>query len=223
MKDYRWLHNHVIKRFRSRRDMEASLPVAKTRAELISMVDSSYLSIMSRRIFRAGLRHALVDAKWPAFELAFFNFNLNRVAMMSDDELDGLMANTEIIRHWNKIKAVRHNAVFLLEMVKLHGSVGQWLANWPEADMIGLWSLLKKEGAQLGGNSGASFLRMSGKDTFLLTDDVVVALKAQGIVDRRPSAQRDLKKVQAAFSQWQMESGRPYCQLSRMLSMTVNY
>lgn len=223
MNDYQWLHNHVIKRFRSKRDMEASLPVARSRAELIAMVDSSYLSEMSRRVFRAGLKHALVDGKWPAFEKAFFNFNLDRVAMMSDDELDGLMGNTSIIRHWNKIKSVRHNAAFLREMVQLHGSVGQWLANWPEQDVVGLWTVLKKEGAQLGGNSGPAFLRMVGKDTFMLTDDVVVALKAQGVVDKKPTSQRDLNKAQQFFNQWREESGRPLCQLSRMLSMTVNY
>jgi 3-methyladenine DNA glycosylase Tag len=223
MKDYKWLHNHVIKRFRSRQDMEASLPVPRARAELIAMVDSSYLSQMSRRVFRAGLKHSLVDAKWPAFEKAFFNFNLDRVAMLSDDELDTLMGNTRIIRHWNKIKSVRHNAVFLREMVHLHGSVGQWLANWPEDDVVGLWLLLRKEATQMGGNSAPSFLRMVGRDTFLLTEDVSVALKAQGIVDKMPSSQRDLKKVQEAFNAWREESGRPLCQLSRMLAMTVNY
>jgi 3-methyladenine DNA glycosylase Tag len=223
MKDYKWLHNHVIKRFRSRQVMEASLPVPRTRAELIAMVDSSYLSEMSRRVFRAGLKHSLVDAKWPAFEKAFFNFNLDRVAMLSDDELDTLMGNTSIIRHWNKIKSVRHNAVFLREMVQLHGSVGQWLANWPEGDVVGLWLLLRKEATQMGGNSAPSFLRMVGRDTFLLTEDVSVALQAQGIVDKMPSSQRDLKKVQEAFNAWREESGRPLCQLSRMLAMTVNY
>ena len=67
------------------------------------------------------------------------------------------------------------------------------------------------------------FLRMAGKDTFLLTEDVSVALKAQGIVDKKPTSQRDLKKVQEAFNGWRQESGRPLCQLSRMLAMTVNY
>jgi 3-methyladenine DNA glycosylase Tag len=83
--------------------------------------------------------------------------------------------------------------------------------------------LLKKQGAQLGGNSGPSFLRMVGKDTFLLTDDVVAALVAQGVVDKRPTAQRDLRAVQQAFNQWQQESGRPLCQISRLLSMTVGW
>jgi len=66
-------------------------------------------------------------------------------------------------------------------------------------------------------------LRMVGKDTFLLTEDVVVALMAQGIVDKKPTSKADLQKVQSAFNDWQQQSGRPFCQLSRMLAMTVNY
>ena len=75
----------------------------------------------------------------------------------------------------------------------------------------------------MGGNSGPYFLRMVGKDTFILTEDVVVALKAQAIVDRKPSSQKDLRAVQQAFNRWREQSGRPLCQISRLLSMTVNY
>ena len=38
---------------------------------------------MSLRIFRAGLKHSLVDAKWPAFEEVFAGFEPARVVAMS--------------------------------------------------------------------------------------------------------------------------------------------
>ena len=79
---------------------------------------------------------------------------------MTDEEMDALMGNTDIIRHWGKIKSVRHNASYLLEVIEEFGSVGNWLAQWPVTDITGLWLTLKKQGAQLGGNSGPSFLRM---------------------------------------------------------------
>lgn len=223
MKDYDWLYHTVLERLGDGRQLEACLPIAKTKAELIARDDSFYLSTMSRRVFRAGLKHALVDAKWPDFEQAFFHFKPLRVAMMSDDEMDELMGNRRIIRHWNKLKSVRTNATLLLEIADQYGSVGQWLADWPEHDIVGVWTLLKQRGAQMGGNSAASFLRMVGKDTFLLTEDVVVALQAQGIVDKKPTSQRDLQLAQQAFNRWQQQSDRPLCQISRMLSMTVNY
>ncbi|WP_339339204.1 DNA-3-methyladenine glycosylase I [uncultured Oceanicoccus sp.] len=223
MKDFDWIYQHVLQRLGSAKALEALLPTPATASQLRAKNDAFYLSTLCRRVFRAGLKHALVDSKWPAFEQALFQFNPRRVAMMSDEEMDALMGNTDIIRHWNKIKSIRHNASFLLEIIDKHHSIGHWLAQWPTSDVVGLWTLLKKEGAQLGGNSGAYFLRMAGKDTFVLTEDIVVALKAQGIVDRKPTSQKDLKQVQAVFNQWAEQSGRPLCQISRLLSMTVNY
>lgn len=217
------IYHHVLERLGSEAEIAEYLSSPKSAAQLKKQSDAFYLSTMCRRIFRAGLKHSIVDAKWPAFEKAFFNFNPLRVAMMSDEELDALMGNREIIRHWGKIKSVRVNASLLVDIIEQNGSVGQWLADWAEDDIVGLWMHLKKQGSQLGGNSAAYFLRMSGKDTFVLTDDVVVALKAQGIVDKKPTSQRDLKKVQQAFNGWREQSGRPLCQISRLLAMTVNY
>jgi 3-methyladenine DNA glycosylase Tag len=64
---------------------------------------------------------------------------------------------------------------------------------------------------------------MVGKDSFVPTDDVVAALKAQNIIDKAPTSLKDLATVQAAFNHWQTQSGRPLCQLSAMLSFTVNH
>lgn len=223
VKDFDWIYQHVLQRLGDARELESFLAEPRSNEQLVAMADNEYLSTMSRRIFRAGLKHSLVDARWPAFEQAFFQFSPQRVARMSDDELDMLMGNREIIRHWGKIKAVRSNAVFLLDIIDQYGSVGKWLAAWPVEDIVGLWTVLRKEAKQLGGNSGAYFLRMVGKDTFVLTEDVVVALKALGVVDRRPGSQKDLQLAQQAFNQWRQQSGRPLCQISRLLAMTVNY
>src|SRR5215475_578974 len=45
--------------------LEARLPTPKTTAELTATPDDRFLSQMSLRIFRAGLKHSVVDAKWP--------------------------------------------------------------------------------------------------------------------------------------------------------------
>lgn len=223
MKDYAFIQQHVMERFGDEASLERYLLSPRSGRQLKAKSDAFYLSTMSRRVFRAGLKHSLVDAKWPAFEQAFFGFKPLRVAMMSDEELDALMGNRAIIRHWNKIKSVPANAALLLDIIEAHGSVGSWLAAWPEEDIVELWLTLKKQGSQLGGNSGAYFLRMVGKDSFVLTDDVVAALVSQGIVDKRPTSQKDLRLVQRAFNQWREQSGRPLCQLSQMLALMVNY
>jgi len=197
------------------------LPAAKTPEQLAAQTEAFYLSTMSRRIFRAGLKHSMVDNKWPAFEKAFQGFDPFVCAMMSDDEVDKHMGNRALIRHLRKIKSIRCNAQFMGAIAREHGSFGRWLANWPEDDIVGLWLQLKKKGCQLGGMSGPYFLRMVGKDTFLLTNDVQAVLIAQGIVDRAPSSQKDLRLVEAAFYQWQQESGRSLCEISRVLSLTA--
>lgn len=189
--------------------------------ELAAIPDDRIFSVMMRRIFRAGLKHSLVDSKWPAFEEAFYRFNPEAVQEMSDEMLEELMHNERIIRHFGKIKSTRENAMMMVDLAQEYGSVARMIAEWPEEDIIGLWTLLKKRGKQLGGNSGAYFLRMLGKDTFMLTDDVVVALKAQGVIEKKPTAQRDLKLVQQAFNDLREQSGRPLCQISRLLAFSV--
>ena len=201
--------------------LEARLPTPKTPAELAATPDDRYLSQMSRRIFRAGLRHALVDAKWPAFEEVFQGFAPRRVRAMPDEALEALLADERLIRHWGKLKSVRDNAAAMLELASEHGGFGNWLARWPGDDIVGLWEALAKGFSQMGGNSGPSFLRMVGKDTFILTPSVVAALKHWGAVAAPPKSRRDRAEVQEAFNAWAAESGRPLSHLSLILAASV--
>ncbi len=201
--------------------LEARLPQPKTAAELKATPDDRYLSQMSRRIFRAGLKHSLVDAKFPAFEEVFHGFDPRRVRAMSDEALEALLGDARLIRHWGKLKSVRDNAAAMLEVAAGHGSFGAWLAAWPGADIVGLWEALAKQFSQMGGNSGPMFLRMVGKDTFIPTPSVVAALKQCGVVAAPPKNRQDRARVQAAFNAWAAESGRPLCQLSLILAASV--
>ncbi|MGE5272122.1 MAG: DNA-3-methyladenine glycosylase I, partial [Thiohalocapsa sp.] len=153
--------------------LEARLPTPKSPEQLAATPDDRYLSQMSLRIFRAGLKHALVDAKWPAFEEVFHGFAPRQLRAMSDEALEALLADSRLIRHWGKLKAVRDNAAAMLEVMAEHGGFGRWLAGWPGDDVVGLWEALAKGFSQMGGNSGPAFLRMVGKDTFILTPAVV--------------------------------------------------
>jgi len=200
--------------------LETRLPRPKTPAELTATPDDRYLSQMSLRVFRAGLKHSLVDAKWPAFEEVFHGFDLRRVRAMSDEALEGLLGNAKLIRHWGKLKSVRDNAAAMLEVAAEHKSFGAWLAGWPGEDIVGLWEALAKRFSQMGGNSGPSVLRMVGKDTFILTPSVTSALKHWGAISAPPKNRADRAAVQAAFNGWAKESGRPLCQLSLIVAMS---
>lgn len=188
---------------------------------LAKVPDDRCLSAMTWRIFCAGLKRSLVDGKWPDFEKAFFGFIPEKVALMSDEQLEKLMQNRALIRHFGKIKATRVNALMVEEISQKAGGFGRFLADWPVEDTHQLCIFLKKNGSQLGGNSGAYCLRIIGRDTYVLTDDVVTALKAQGVIDKRPTAQRDLQRVQTAFNELRTQSGYHLCQISRLLAFSI--
>ena len=223
MRDYKWLHEYCLNRFGSVAALEARLPTPLMAAELRQIGDDRYLSLIALRVFRAGLKHSLVDAKWPAFEQAFFGFDPHKVVLMGAEHLERLMQDARLIRHLGKLKSVPRNAQFVLDVAHERGSFGVLIADWPCNDIVGLWKYLAKHGAQLGGLSAPRLLRMIGKDTFVPSDDMVAALKAQGIVDKAPTSLKELAAVQDAFNQWQAQSGRPLCQLSVMLAHTVNH
>ena len=223
MRDYAWLSSYCLNRFGGPAELEARLPQPRSAEALRELGDDRYLSLIALRVFRAGLKHSLVDAKWPAFEEAFFAFDPHKVVLMGAEHLERLMQDSRLIRHLGKLKSVPRNAQFVLDVARERGSFGQLIADWPSSDIVGLWKYLAKHGSQLGGLSAPRLLRMIGKDTFISTDDLVAALKAQGIVDKAPTSQKELASVQAAFNQWQAESGRPLCQLSVMLAHTVNH
>src|SRR5690348_6056109 len=79
--------------------LAARFPAVKSPAQLKRVGDDRYLSLMALRIFRAGLKHSLVDAKWPAFEDAFSGFEPRLVRAMSDEEVEDLMKDPRLIRH----------------------------------------------------------------------------------------------------------------------------
>lgn len=201
--------------------LRSRLPAVADHETLMSRPDAWYMSTLTRRIFRAGLRHAVVDARWPAFEQAFFGFDPDKLVLMPDSMLDQRMQDPRLIRHYGKMRAIPANARMILDIRQEHGSFGRFLAQWPDDDIVGLWRELARRGQQLGGNSAPAFLRMTERDTWLPTTDVTAALVAQGVIDRRLASQRDRRAAQLAFNRWREESGWPLAHLSRVLSMTV--
>ncbi len=200
----------------------ARLVAPRTAAELRSIPDDRYLSKMSLRIFRAGLKHELVDAKWPAFEEVFHGFDLARCAALYDEDIETLLGDRRLIRHLGKLRAVRRNALAMLDVAREHGSFAAWIAGWPAADIIGLWGALAKRFSQLGGNSAPVFLRMVGKDTFVPTDWVAKGLVHWRVIEGAPTTRADRALMQQAFDRWAAETGRPLCQLSQILALSID-
>ncbi len=197
------------------------LPEIKSVRALRAIKDDRYLSRMSQRVFSAGLKHDMVAKKWPAFEEAFLGFEPARVANMPEEDVEALMQDRRLIRHWPKIRSVPANARAMLELAAEAGSFGKWLTAWPEDDTVGLWAAIGKRFTQMGGASTPYFLRWVGMDTFMITPDVTSALIEAGVVTRKPTAKKELAAVQDAFNTWAAESGRPLSEISRTLALAM--
>lgn len=199
----------------------ASLPEVKSAGDLAAIGDDRWLSMAARCVFQAGFSWKVVDAKWPGFEAAFDGFDPGRWSLMSDDDLDRLLKDSRVVRHATKLTSVGENAVFLRELAAEHGSAAAFFAGWPDTDYAGLLQVLKKRGSRLGGATGQYFLRFMGKDSFITGRDVVAALIREGVIDRPPTSQGAMARVQAAFNTWAAESGRTMAAISKTLACTV--
>lgn len=218
MHDFSYFYDAAVKVLGSKSELEKRLPAVLSKRQLNARSDSEYLSLMCRRVFRSGLQHKMVDARWPAFEKTYFEFNPQKLVLLSDEQLDQRMHSEGVIKHWGKTKAIRVNAQLVLDKSDEAGGFGRWLSNWPTENIVGLWQVLKKEGAHLGGHSGSRFLRMAGVDTFLLSQDVVDVLCAHGYIEREPKTIVEQKQLQSLFNQWASYSDWPLSHVSRVVS-----
>jgi 3-methyladenine DNA glycosylase Tag len=222
MQSFESIYKKAINRCGGVEAVEEVLPKPRNTNELKKLTDAFCLSNMSCRIFQAGLNRKIIDNKWPAFNEVFYEFDIDRVRMMSDDALATLMNEKRIVRHWGKIQSVRHNAQTIHEFNEEQGGFIKTLAEWPSDNIVEFWHILKKQFKQLGGASGPYFLRRVKKDSFLLTGDVTKALFRWGAIDEMPKNKKQLQHVQNCMNQWQEESDRPYCQVSMILALSVD-
>ncbi len=202
--------------------LEEKLPNPLSKKKLAKIPDDRWLAMMTRFVFSAGFNWKVIENKWDGFEAAFHGFDIGWCAMMSDDDVDQLVADTRIVRHGAKIRSVRENAAFIGDLVREHGSAGAVLGGWPNTDFVGLLDLLKKRGSRLGGTSAQYFLRFMERDSFVLSRDVVAALIREGVVDKDPKSKRDMAAVQEAFNGWMEQSGRGLSAISRVLALGID-
>ncbi|MCL1051319.1 DNA-3-methyladenine glycosylase I [Shewanella abyssi] len=201
--------------------LEQLMSTSLTEDEIGQCSDAQLLSEMSKKVFQSGFVWRIVEAKWPAYEKSFFDFEPFKVLMLSPEQLQDRASDVALIRHLKKTMAIYDNAHMVNNIAREQGSFAEFVASWPSEDITGLWATLKRKGTRLGGNTGPYFLRAIGKDTFLLTSDVQGYLKAHNLVDYGFSSKAGLKQVQAVFNHWQQQSGRSLADISRILACSV--
>lgn len=189
---------------------------------LADVPDSRILATMAQRIFSAGFVWRVIEQKWPGFEEAFLGFEPKRLLFQPDDFWHDLASDTRIVRNPQKIRSVRENAVFVDRVSTEHGGFGKFLAGWPADDQVGLTAYLGKHGSRLGGNTGAYLLRWLGWDTFVVSSDMVAALRDSGLdIAENPTSKKDRAAIQSQINEWAAETGLPRAHISRILAMSM--
>jgi len=205
----------------SREAVESEMPAVKTPDEIKTTGDDRILALMTRGVFQAGFSWKVIENKWDGFEAAFEGFVPVRWKFMSDDDLDTLVSDKRIVRNGQKIVSVRENAIFLCDLEDEYGSAANCFADWPQEDLISLLDMMKTRGCRLGGGTGQYFLRQLGRDSWVMSRDVVQALIREGVIDKTPTSKTAMRAVQAAFNECSAESGRSFAHISRMLALSV--
>lgn len=78
----------------------------------------------------AGLSWEIVLKKREEYKKCFFNFNVNNIANMTDNQLEELLLNPGIIRNRLKVYSARKNAIAYIQIQKEYGSFSNYLWNW---------------------------------------------------------------------------------------------
>ena len=98
--------------------------------------DHALFELLCLETYQAGLSWETVLNKRQAFRKAFYGYQVQRVAEMSDEKLEALMNNPAIIRNRAKIFATRANAQAFLQVQKEFSSFAAYLWSFVEGETI---------------------------------------------------------------------------------------
>jgi len=133
--------------------LNALLPRVAEPVAIAALDESRFLAEMSRSLFQAGFRFSVINNKWPGFEAVFHGFDVNTILGLLPEDWEEIGNDARIVRVQRNIRAVRANARFIEDMAFEYGGIGMLIADWPESDLVGLLTLLKRRGSRLGGNN----------------------------------------------------------------------
>ncbi|MFD2179305.1 DNA-3-methyladenine glycosylase I [Veronia pacifica] len=219
--DFDKIFHRAAERKGSVRALEQRLVQPKSVEELKSIPDHRWLSALTLKVFQSGMNWQIVRNKWPAFEEVFWEFDIEKMGLIPPEMWEKKAKNPAIIRHLGRVMTIPENALMIQRIAREHGSFSNLIAEWPVDDIVGLWRFLKARGKRLGGRTAPYTLRLLGKDTFVITNDIDSYLRAYKIIDGSADTQKSLKAAQSVFNTWHQQSGRPLCQISQIIALSM--
>lgn len=89
--------------------------------------DSTWFKYLTLEGAQAGLSWRTIVHKIKGYEKAFYNFDINKVSEMQDEELEKLRENPDIIRNRLKIYSTRNNAQKIIQVQNDFGSFNKYI------------------------------------------------------------------------------------------------
>lgn len=221
MVSFKKIHQRALARKGGPAGLAEWLPSPVSPAKLARIPDHRYLAEMTRCVFQAGFVWRVIDLKWDGFEDAFLGFEPLKLLLQPPEQWDALASDTRVVRNMQKIMSVQRNALFVHDVAEEHGSFGKWISRWPSDDIVGLLAEMKRRGDRLGGVTGMRVLRNLGKDTFVLSYDVIACLQDAGLDVDKATSKRELHLIQDTFNHWHQETKLSYCHLSRICACSI--
>lgn len=214
---YQQLYQRACERKGGEQNLQSLISRPRSREQLCQLGADRYLAEFSKKVFQSGFVWRVVEQKWPDFESLFFQFDIEKILLMPDEMLEQKATDKRIIRNYKKVQCIRDNAMMIDDVNRREGSFAEFVADWPSEDIIGLWSFLKKHGARLGGNTGPYALRALGKDSFILSRDLVGYFTQRQLISGGTTSKRSLTTIQNTFNDWQQQSGLSLQEIAKTL------
>ena len=89
--------------------------------------DNELFGKLILEINQAGLSWTTILNKQDNIRKAYSNFNIKKVSMYSNDDIESLLSNAGIIRNMLKVNAIIYNANKIIQIQKDFGSFYLWL------------------------------------------------------------------------------------------------
>ena len=98
--------------------------------------ERALFELLCLETYQAGLSWETILNKRQAFKEAFHHYEIEKVAQMTDEELDDVLQNPAVVRNRGKIYATRTNAQAFLSVQEKYGSFEAYIWSFVDGEPI---------------------------------------------------------------------------------------
>ncbi len=120
--------------------------------------DNQLFERLSLEVFQAGLSWNTILKKRKSLNIAFHNFDIDAVALYSEEDIERILKSDDVIRHRKKIESIIYNANQVKKIISDFGSIRNYLLNYGKGSI----AQMKKDFKFVGDTILKEFLNSTG-------------------------------------------------------------